>query len=50
MHSWKNVSETEWARMLFVLQDCEKLTVAGNELKEDLGHGIVGLAPSKNDA
>lgn len=22
MHGWKNTSDTEWARMLFVLQDC----------------------------
>lgn len=49
MHSWKNVSEKEWARMLFVLQDCQKLIVGGNVLKEDLGRGVEGLRPSGND-
>jgi quercetin dioxygenase-like cupin family protein len=43
MHGWHNPSETEWARLLFVLQDCEPLRVNGKSLKEDLGeaHGIV---------
>jgi hypothetical protein len=27
LHTWKNASETEWARMLFVLQDCKPLLV-----------------------
>ena len=49
MHAWRNVSETEWARMLFVLQDCQPLEVAGEKLKEDLGHGRTGLLPSGND-
>jgi len=37
MHAWKNASETECARMLFVLQDCKPLIVAGERFKEDLG-------------
>lgn len=37
MHAWRNTSETEWARMLYVLTPCEPLTVAGKELKEDYG-------------
>jgi quercetin dioxygenase-like cupin family protein len=49
MHAWRNTSETEWARMIFVLQDCQPLTVAGQHLKEDLGHGTAGLPPSGND-
>ncbi|KAK5557527.1 hypothetical protein LTR46_004555 [Exophiala xenobiotica] len=49
MHAWKNVSETEWARMIFVLQDCQRLEVGGQELKEDLGRGVEGLPPSGND-
>lgn len=49
MHAWRNPSETEWARMLFVLQDCQPLTVGGNALKEDLGRGVDGLRPSGND-
>jgi len=36
--------------MLFVLQDCQKLTLSGKELKEDLGRGVAGLPPSGNDA
>lgn len=37
IHAWRNTSASEWARMLFVLQDCEPLQVAGKRLKEDLG-------------
>ena len=37
MHQWINTSETEWARIMFVLQDCRPLTVAGKSLGEDLG-------------
>jgi hypothetical protein len=50
MHSWRNMSETAWARMIFVLQDCQKLEVAGKALKEDLGDGVDGLLPSGNDS
>jgi quercetin dioxygenase-like cupin family protein len=39
MHAWKNASETEWARMLFVLQDCKPLLIDGQRFKEDLGPG-----------
>ena len=35
-HAWRNTSETEWARMLFVLLASEKVMVAGKELGEDL--------------
>lgn len=37
MHAWKNASETEWARMIFVLQDCKPLMINGQRYKEDLG-------------
>lgn len=37
MHQWKNCSQTEWARMLYVLQPSKPLVVAGQELKEDYG-------------
>jgi hypothetical protein len=47
MHAWKNVSEHEWARMLFVLQNCEDLSVGGNVLGEDLGLGLKDLKPSE---
>ena len=50
MHAWRNPSESEWCRMLFVLQDCEKLVLGGQVMKEDLGRGVEGLPPSGNDA
>lgn len=50
MHAWKNTSDTEWARMIFVLQDCQKLEIGGTALKEDLGKGVEGLPPSGNDS
>lgn len=46
-HQWVNKSKTEWARMMFVLQDCQPLVVAGQEYKEDLGTNS-GLPPSGN--
>ncbi|KAL4981032.1 hypothetical protein BDW66DRAFT_2333 [Aspergillus desertorum] len=36
MHAWYNPSETQWTRMVFVLQDCKPLLVRGQELGEDL--------------
>lgn len=45
-HQWVNRSETEWARMIFVLQDCKPLVIKGEELKEDLGSNPV-LPPSQ---
>lgn len=35
-HGWRNTSETEWARMFFVLQESEKVQVGGKELGADL--------------
>ncbi|KAF2428305.1 hypothetical protein EJ08DRAFT_592357 [Tothia fuscella] len=49
MHSWKNASETEWARMLFLLQDCEPVLVGGKKFKEDLGAGAKIFPSSGND-
>ncbi|KAK3291333.1 uncharacterized protein B0H64DRAFT_378080 [Chaetomium fimeti] len=46
-HQWVNRSETEWVRMMFVLQDCKRLVVAGEEMGEDLGENS-GLPPSGN--
>lgn len=48
MHGWRNPSETQWARLLFVLQDCQKLTVAGKEMKEELGVATGIIQPSGN--
>ncbi|KAK4147385.1 uncharacterized protein C8A04DRAFT_24627 [Dichotomopilus funicola] len=36
-HQWVNRSATQWARMMFVLQDCQMVVVDGKELGEDLG-------------
>ena len=33
-HAWKNPSNTDWARMVFFLQDCRPI----KGFKEDLGH------------
>jgi len=48
MHQWVNASETEWARMMFVLQDCKAVEVAGEVVGEDLGGGLDFLPPSGN--
>lgn len=48
-HTWKNASETEWARMMFVLQDCEPILIGGERFKEDLGHGTSVFPSSGND-
>lgn len=50
MHAWRNPSETEWARILFVLIDCAPLKIDGKMMKEDLGRGSSYLPPSGNDA
>ncbi|KAK5119284.1 hypothetical protein LTR85_007640 [Meristemomyces frigidus] len=49
MHAWKNPSDTEWARMIFCLQDCKPLFVGGQRFGEDLGRGTEGIPGSGND-
>lgn len=49
MHSWRNPSETDWARMVFVLQDTKPVIVNGERFGEDLGRGTEGIPPSGND-
>lgn len=49
MHAWRNNSETEWARMIFCLQDCKPLVVGGKRLGEDLGAGTGTVPASGND-
>jgi quercetin dioxygenase-like cupin family protein len=49
MHVWKNPSETEWARLLFVLQDCQPLEIGGQHFKEDLGEASHGVFPSSDE-
>lgn len=50
MHAWRNPSSTEWARMIFALQDCQPLYINGERFGEDLGHGTEGIPASGNDA
>ncbi|KAI4854091.1 hypothetical protein E4T44_00412 [Aureobasidium sp. EXF-8845] len=50
MHAWRNSSKDQWARMIFVLQDCQTLMMGGKTLKEDLGRGVDGLPASGNDS
>jgi quercetin dioxygenase-like cupin family protein len=40
MHAWRNPSETEWCRMLFVLQPCLPLVLGEKKLGEDLGTAV----------
>ncbi|KAJ6119172.1 hypothetical protein N7523_003452 [Penicillium sp. IBT 18751x] len=49
MHGWRNTSDSEWARMVFVLQDCQPLTVGGTTMREELGIATGVLNPSGND-
>ncbi|TDZ13031.1 hypothetical protein C8035_v000363 [Colletotrichum spinosum] len=46
MHAWKNMSETAWARMLYVLQESRPLEVGGSVLGEDYGEGMGDVKPS----
>ncbi|CAI6323839.1 unnamed protein product [Periconia digitata] len=45
MHSWINKSDTEWVRMLFILQPSKPLNIAGATFGEDLA-GMAGVRPS----
>ncbi|KAI0536011.1 hypothetical protein GGR58DRAFT_417768 [Xylaria digitata] len=45
MHAWRNVSTTDWARMLYILQPVQAFSTGGKEIKEDYG-GIHGLDAS----
>jgi len=36
-HAWRNASKTEWARMLYVLQEAKPLEIGGKKLTEDVG-------------
>ncbi|OIW35058.1 hypothetical protein CONLIGDRAFT_676001 [Coniochaeta ligniaria NRRL 30616] len=35
IHQWRNASKTEWARMLFVLQESRPVEVAGKTLEQE---------------
>lgn len=47
MHAWRNPSETQWARMIFSLQDAQPLFI-GEERFKEAGVGD-GVPPSGND-
>ncbi|KAL2004528.1 hypothetical protein VTN00DRAFT_3413 [Thermoascus crustaceus] len=50
-HAWRNPSKDQWARMIFVLQDCQKVRlVNGTELGEDLSEAKGEIPPSGNDS
>lgn len=36
MHAWRNMSDTKWARMLYILQASKPLEIGGEKLGEDL--------------
>jgi quercetin dioxygenase-like cupin family protein len=36
MHAWRNASETQWGRMLYVLQPCKPLKIGEQVMGEDL--------------
>ncbi|KAH8597359.1 cupin domain-containing protein [Bisporella sp. PMI_857] len=48
MHAWRNMSKTEWARMLYILLEAEPLELAGKVLGEDYG-GLQVPASSRAD-
>ena len=45
-HAWRNLSETGWARMLYVLQESQPVVVDGKQLGEDYGSGMPGVKSS----
>ncbi|EON96302.1 putative cupin domain containing protein [Phaeoacremonium minimum UCRPA7] len=47
-HLWRNASKTDWARVLFVLQDSKPVEVAGNILEEDYGFGTGDVVESSS--
>lgn len=48
VHAWRNPSQTAWARVFFVLLDCQPLSINGKVLKEDLGRGAAYVPSSDN--
>jgi quercetin dioxygenase-like cupin family protein len=37
MHAWRNLSDTQWARMMYVLQESKPLVIEGEKMEEDYG-------------
>lgn len=47
-HSWHNLSNTTWSRILFVLQHSEPVIVDGKRLREDIGTAAKHIPKSGN--
>lgn len=45
-HAWKNPSSTQWARMMYVLQESKPIELGGKALGEDYGVGMDGVPSS----
>ncbi|KAB5551145.1 cupin domain protein [Coniochaeta sp. 2T2.1] len=46
-HMWRNKSQTEWARMMYVLVEAKPIVIEGKgELGEDYGVGMANVKPS----
>lgn len=46
MHAWRNMSDTKWARMLYVLQPSKPLKIGESALGEDYGENMEGVRSS----
>ena len=46
-HEWRNTSQTEWARVLFVLLDAEAPVVNGQKVEADYGHAMPSIPQSQ---
>ena len=49
-HAWRNPSKSEWARVVYILQDSQPVELNGEPLKEYLGRSEGEIPPSGNDA
>lgn len=48
-HAWRNPSETEWTRVVYILQDSQPVEVGGKPLNEYLGRSEGEIPASGND-
>ena len=47
-HAWRNTSSTQWARMMYVLQESKPVQLGEKALGEDYGEGMDGVPSSGN--
>ncbi|OQO01301.1 hypothetical protein B0A48_12854 [Cryoendolithus antarcticus] len=47
-HAWRNPSNQEWARVVYVLQDAQPVEIHGEVLREDLGRSSGEVPASGN--